>query len=208
MRNCLILIFMFCVFSAAGQKMPDYGLNKVRITAEDKVIQAELKPVNSDPNVETDRFYYWYSSNIVHATQGGFSGKLLNGKYMEYYLNKNIKEEGVFDKGLKKGVWKNWNDAGILSQFYSWKKGTKDGKFSLFDEHGNLKQSGRYQHNLLNGKVTTYADNEPVTTVHYKNGVVIVNKPSKFWQKFKLFKWIKKHKSAGQDNKTNQPQNK
>jgi len=208
MRNCLILIFMFCVFSAAGQKIPDYGLNKVRITAGDKVIQAELKPVNSDPNVETDRFYYWYSSNIVHVTQGGFSGRLLNGKYTEYYLNKNIKEEGVFDKGLKKSAWKNWNDMGILLQFYSWKKGMKDGKFSLFDDYGNLKQNGHYHHNLLNGKVTTYAENGSTTIVNYKNGVIITKNPSKFWQKFNLFKWIKKHKSAGQDNKTNQPQSK
>ncbi len=193
-RNTLILIFMFSALSAAAQKIPDYGLNKVRITAEDKTIQAEIKPVSSEPEPETDRQYYWYSSNHIHFTQGGFSGRLLNGKYIAYYLNKNIEEEGIFDKGLKKGIWKNWDNTGNLMQSYSWKKGWKEGNYSLFDEHGNLKETGRYHNNLLNGKVIAFGSKGQSSTVYYKNGKLTDASPSKFWHAINPVTWWKNYK--------------
>ncbi|MCC8427247.1 toxin-antitoxin system YwqK family antitoxin [Mucilaginibacter sp. UR6-11] len=188
MKNILLLFLLGTTFSVTAQKIPDYGFNKVRISAGDKVIQAELKPVASTPSVETDRFYYWYSSNIIHSTQGGFSGKLLNGKYTEYYLNKNIQEEGVFKKGLKDNIWKNWDESGVLTQIYTWKNGIKTGEFSLFYPNGNLKQTGNYNNNLLDGKVKSYNESGTETITTYHKGTLVVNKPSKFWEKLNFFK--------------------
>jgi antitoxin component YwqK of YwqJK toxin-antitoxin module len=199
----ILILFLFISSVAIAQKIPDYGFNKVRISAEDKTIQAELKPVKSDPDIETDRLYYWYSSNIIHTTQGGFSGKLLNGKYTEYYLNKNLKEQGAFIKGLKDGIWTNWDENGIITQFYTWKKGVKDGEFNLYNERGKLRQTGSYDNNLLDGKIKTYSETGSSTVIVYNDGIVVKNEPSKFWQKIKqklnIFK--KKNKSPKQDTK-------
>lgn len=199
----ILILFLFISSVAIAQKIPDYGFNKVRIAGEDKTIQAELKPVKSDPDIATDRLYYWYSSNSIHTTQGGFSGKLLNGKYTEYYLNKNLKEQGAFIKGLKDGIWTSWDESGSITQFYTWKKGVKDGAFSLYKEHGSLKQTGNYNNNLLDGKIKTYSETGGPAVIVYHDGVVVENGPSKFWQKAKqklnIFK--KKSKSPKQDTK-------
>jgi len=169
MKKILLMLF-FISGSVAAQKLPGDGFDKIRIAGADKTIQAELKPVTSDPEMETDRLYYWYSGNGIHSTQGGFSGRLLNGQYKEYYLNKNLKELGFFKKGLKDGVWRNWSDNGTMTELYTWKKGVKSGKYSVFDEHGNIKQAG-----------------------YYDNGILGVNHPS-FWNKINIFK--KKDKPA------------
>jgi len=122
MKNILLLICLlpFCTYA---QKLPDSGFDKMRIVEPDKIVQADLKEVASAPNIKSDRFYYWYSGNAIHSTQGGFSGRLLNGLYAEYYLNKNLKEQGIFKKGLKDGVWKKWNENGTLSNTTTWKNG-------------------------------------------------------------------------------------
>jgi antitoxin component YwqK of YwqJK toxin-antitoxin module len=109
-------------------------MDKVHIVDSDQNIQAETIPVNSEPDLYNDRFYFWYSSNRIHSTQGGYSGRLLNGNYKEFYPGKALKEEGYFKEGLKDGIWKSWNEYGNLVEQYTWKKGLLSGKFIRCDE--------------------------------------------------------------------------
>lgn len=148
MKKTFLLICLFPLFTYA-QKIPDFGLHKVHIVSEDKTIQAETLPVNSDPELHNNRFYFWYSANMIHSTQGGFSGRLLNGNYKEFYGNKTLREEGNFREGLKDGIWKSWNENGNLAQQYTWKKGILFGKFILCDENGYIKKSGKYKNGVL-----------------------------------------------------------
>ncbi|MGY3214544.1 toxin-antitoxin system YwqK family antitoxin [Mucilaginibacter sp. HD30] len=143
----------------------------------DKVVQADLMPLKSDPAVKTDKLYYWSGGNDIHATQGGFSGKVLNGNYTEYYLNKNLKVQGQFMGGLKDGIWKAWNENGMLTELYSWDDGERSGKFEMFGNDGKLKQAGYYKDDLLHGDFTTYAADGKAETVYYSNGKV-TKKPS------------------------------
>ncbi len=122
-RVTLILLFFLVSVASYGQKLLDMGFSKIRISEADKTILAEINPVNHNPKAHQDLFYYWYSANIIHSTQGGYSGQLLNGQYTEYYLNKNLKEQGIFKKGLKDGNWKDWNEDGTLNQTATWKNG-------------------------------------------------------------------------------------
>jgi antitoxin component YwqK of YwqJK toxin-antitoxin module len=117
-----LLLFLFSGHLYA-QKMPDYGLYRVRLADSDKTIEAEYNPVDHLPSIKSDLFYYWYNASHVHSTQGGYSGQLLNGLYTEYYPNRNLKEQGVFKKGLKDGLWKSWNKDGTLNRVTSWNKG-------------------------------------------------------------------------------------
>jgi hypothetical protein len=123
MKILLITLCLLVPIALHAQNYPDDGLDKVRIVEEDKVIKAEIKPLISAPKPKTDRFYYWYSGNAIHSTQGGFSGDLLNGLYNEYYINRNLKTQGNFKRGLKDGVWKRWNEDGTLKEVANWKDG-------------------------------------------------------------------------------------
>jgi antitoxin component YwqK of YwqJK toxin-antitoxin module len=123
MKKVLVLLCFMISASAFAQKLPYTGLNRVRIVEADQTILAEINEGSSNPSVKPDLFYYWYSANAIHATQGGYSGKLLNGPYTEFYLNKNLKEQGSFKKGLKDGIWKSWKEDGTLSHTFTWKNG-------------------------------------------------------------------------------------
>jgi antitoxin component YwqK of YwqJK toxin-antitoxin module len=121
-RLILILFFLFSI-AACAQKLPDYGMNKVRIAETDKTILAEIYPLTANASIKPNLFYYWYGANLIHATEGGYSGRLLNGQYTEYYLNKNLKEQGTFKNGLKNGIWNSWNDDGTLQIVHTWHNG-------------------------------------------------------------------------------------
>ncbi|RKR84469.1 MORN repeat protein [Mucilaginibacter gracilis] len=191
-RSFIVLLLIFSV-KVFAQKMPDMGLYKVRISTSDKNITAEIKPVKSEPSLQSDRFYNWYCSNQIKQTQGAYSGALLNGQYNEFYPNKNLKEQGVFNKGLKNGIWKSWTEDGVLVQRITWNNGIKQGEYDWYDEKGNLKQKGTYHHDLLNGKQYNYDGKGKVEVSTYKDGNLVPKETKKasFWSKLNPFK--KKH---------------
>lgn len=124
MKKLLFLLFILFSIAARAQNYPDFGLNKIRIADSDRTIEAEIYP-SGGPSAKANLFYYWYSANLIHTTQGGYSGDLLNGHYNEYYPNKNLKEQGTFKKGLKNGVWKTWNKNGTINHVENWKNGIR-----------------------------------------------------------------------------------
>jgi antitoxin component YwqK of YwqJK toxin-antitoxin module len=125
MKKISLIFFCFISLTALAQKMPDEGYYKARITLPDMTILAEIDPIATNPTAKANLFYYWYEANAIHSTQGGFSGKLLNGQYNEYYPNKNLKVQGGFKKGLKNGEWKSWNVDGTLTEVTTWKNGVQ-----------------------------------------------------------------------------------
>lgn len=188
-KFCFTFLLVGTFTFTYGQKIPSLGVNKVRITEPGRSIVVEINPAG-DPGTESDRMYYWYSGNALHTTQGGYSGKLLNGYYQEYYTNKNLKEQGTFKKGLKDGKWYNWNENGLLTETLTWKKGIKHGAFVRYDEQGHISQTGLYDDNLIDGKVLIYHGKDSVETVKYKDGQIINNKISSptLLQKLKAWK--------------------
>lgn len=101
----------------------DDGFSQVRIIDSTQEIRADILPLKSDPKIKNDRYYYWYLNNVIHSTQGGYNGQLLNGHYTAFYPDKNLKEEGDFKSGLKEGEWKTWNPKGDLKSVTNWREG-------------------------------------------------------------------------------------
>ena len=188
-RICLIIICAFITHISLGQQIPELGLTIVHINGTDKNITAEVKPLKTDPIPDPASYYYWYGAGIIHQTQGGYSGKLLNGKYNEYYLDKNLKEQGTFRKGLMDGIWKDWDDNGNVQELYTYHNGEKTGMFNLYDEKGTLIQKGNYHKNQLDGKITFY-NKDGVKVVKYKDGKVVPPPAHKLGDKFKFVKKI------------------
>ncbi|MBB2144011.1 hypothetical protein GM921_00810 [Pedobacter sp. LMG 31464] len=122
--------------------------------------------------IDNKAHYYWYSNNQLHATQGGFSGKLLDGPYTAIYLNGNLKEQGLFKNGLKQGIWKVWNEDGILLSQKTYQNGLPEGKYQLFAK-GELQESGNYSAGKINGKVVRYIRPDSIQHILYRNGEVV-----------------------------------
>lgn len=171
----LAVFFVGSVGVARGQKYEkDYLTHKVIVNEVDRTIVAYVKPVKQ-VTLDTDKRYYWFSNDQINSTQGGFSGKLLNGCYEEFYADKNLKEKGSLDKGLKAGVWKRWDEKGNLKDDYTWDLGRRNGIYHKYDSVGKVLETGRYKKDLLNGKQYTYAGTG-VKELRYKEGKVVVRK--------------------------------
>lgn len=195
MKNLMFFLWLFTASAVYAQNIRDYGTSKVRLNEPGKSIVMEILPT-TEPELQSDRLYYWFSGNLIHTTQGGYSGKLLNGTYNEYFPGKNIKEQGIFRKGLKNGLWKDWAEDGTLIQQITWKNGVKDGPFTLFDEQGNKKQSGKNSNNLLDGKVLFFHGRDSVEIKTYRAGVLMMPPSPSLWQKIKRFRFIKKKQNV------------
>jgi antitoxin component YwqK of YwqJK toxin-antitoxin module len=146
MKKLTLLLLLFSIGKTYAQRANDYsnsrrdnyGNNRVnnynksandddysqiRIVDTSQEIRADILPFKTDPKIKNDRYYYWYLNNMIHSTQGGYNGQLLNGHYIAFYPDKNLKEEGNFKRGLKDGVWKTWNRKGDISSLTTWNEG-------------------------------------------------------------------------------------
>ena len=187
MKNILFIYLLITNFALA-QKMPDSGVNRVRITLADKTLKFEITSASLAIPAYTTKTYYWYGGNQVNFTQGGYSGKLLNGNYYEYYLNKNLKTEGTFEKGLKTGIWKTWDEGGLLLDMLTWKKGVKNGLYKIFGAGGKITEHGTYKLGKQNGQVEYFSGQDSTTIVTFKNGQVMQKDTASFWKKLNFFK--------------------
>lgn len=153
---------LFCHETGQAQSaVKDLISHKVRLNYTDHTVVTYVKPT-SDIRVSNDLRYYWFSGQDIHSSQGGYSGKLLNGYYEDFYLNKNLREAGWFSKGLKYGLWKNWNEQGVLIEECSWSNGKKNGTYYRYDTQGKLKEKGRYANDSLRLKsVVKFMDTIP-----------------------------------------------
>jgi len=189
MKNIAIYLTMILLAKILpAQILPNQGFYKVRLVQEDKIVQAEINPAKPAKQIYNERLYYWYKPNQIEVTQGGFSGKLLNGYYEEFFRNKELMSQGSFKKGLKNGIWKSWQPGGKLLDVVCWKDGLKDGAYFYYDTAGKLKEDGFYRDGKLHGLRRVYnTTNGQAESMTYRKGQQEAKQPSLgFWNK--LFK--------------------
>ncbi|TKC09082.1 toxin-antitoxin system YwqK family antitoxin [Pedobacter frigoris] len=178
-RISLPVILLLMVNVTYGQRsvIDKYLTHKVVINDLSHDVIAYVKPVDGIVP-QSDRTYYWFSANKINSTQGGYSGRLLNGSFQDFYSNKSLKESGLFRAGLKSGKWKSWIESGRLTDEYNWSTGRKNGQYIKYDSLGNVKEKGKYRNDLLNGKQRTFAAGQE-KVVLYKKGKITERKKLK-----------------------------
>lgn len=139
-------------------------------------IQAQVATKKTKIRYSDTLKYYWYYIDKIIITQGASDGKILHGKYATFYYNKNLKEKGVFKKGLKNGHWMKWDDKGILQEMTNWHNGYRQGKQTLFDSVGIKKQEATYSKGKLNGRFFTYSNGKIATEKKFKKGTEVLPK--------------------------------
>jgi len=173
-RNILFSI-LFAFFQLAGALFAKDRSEVINVT--DSIQYLKIHVVNDVQKVKPciDKDYYWYYSNQINCTRGGFSGRLLDGDYLSFYFNSELKESGKFCIGLKDGIWKSWFEGGKLKEITDFDNGYKDGESIRFSISGDTIFHGYYKKNKLNGKALFLVNGEMVIR-KFKKGLEVIPK--------------------------------
>ena len=143
-------------------------------------VETQIIKKNKGVTPEPALTYYWYTPGKIVETKGGFDGRLLQGYYHAFYLNRQLKETGEFKLGVKDGEWKSWYPDGKQKELVTWRQGRKNGIYILYNELGNKMAEGQFKNDLLDGTFYTF-DNRgnPIIEKNYKAGEEILKEPSR-----------------------------
>ncbi len=181
-RKMIFTIVLLSFTSTFAQKAKQEETHVIHVNNPDSMVEAYIYYHNPKLKTEEQRFYHWYSNNLIHASEGGFDGKLLHGTYIVSFPNNSLKEKGTYEDGLKTGEWKKWYPNGVIRETSEWSNGQKDGSYCLFSSGGQKVLEAKYKDGKLHGEVIAYQDGVVKSTKRYKNGeeVVFKEKDSKF----------------------------
>jgi len=97
----------------------------------------------------------------------------LNGEYISYYKNGNMKENGEFEDDTINGRFKEYFENGTLSRDYFVEKGLLNGLFKKYYENGNLELKFMTRDNKKDGEYIEYDENEnKIIECHLKKGLL------------------------------------
>lgn len=156
MKRIQQLIFLSAIFfsihSSFGQNIKSYDkveMQTLYINAKDSVVRFQVLSDSKKAKYLPAYTYWWYKSNTILRTTGGADGRLLNGEYVCFYPDNNLKEKGTFFKGVKDKLWISWYSNGKISEQVTWKKGVINGERLIYDKDGKILLKERY----VNGKL-------------------------------------------------------
>jgi hypothetical protein len=88
-----------------------------------------------------------------------------------YYLNRQLRSEGVREKCLREGHWKFWNPEGWLSSEGEYKNDKKEGPWKFWFPNGQLRSEGEFKDGERTGHWKEWFDNGQLQSEgEYKDG--------------------------------------
>lgn len=203
----LLPVFAFAMLSGNGcfGQDNDLGLRNINIVAADSVIRTTACYESKKQKPLPDYIYYWCDAGKINHNLGGFTGKLLHGKYEVLDNQQKLRVKGRFNYGIMTGEWIRWYPNGNIQTTSSYKNGTLQGKVKIYSPDGKPCSILNYKQGLLQGK-SWYFQKDTTIEKKYRSGKEIVkNDPSK---KKVCFLKRKKNKKAEQKIKPDSsPQN-
>ena len=172
MKKIIFFSFLFPHFIFAQIKQKESYT--IYVNYPDYTVKTDVLSKCKKLKTKIELTYFWYSSNKIMETTGGFDGKILNGPYTSFYLTNNLKEKGYFKRGLKNGEWITWYDNGKIKEINEWQNGLKSKLSRKFDKNGDLIVEAKYKSGKLNGYQTTYENGKIIEKRKYKNGIEVI----------------------------------
>ena len=117
------------------------------------------------PDYKTGAFKYWHENGQCQ-TECKYLNNKLEGGYIEYYDNGQLKIRKNYVNGLLNGPEKTWSVSGFLAKVVEYRNGARHGKFLTYYDNGQLIRKDIYKNDVLvkgkcftrKGKDTTYFD--------------------------------------------------
>jgi antitoxin component YwqK of YwqJK toxin-antitoxin module len=208
-KVCWVLSFVFSLkLSAQNIKIPMLdNTNRVYVQYSDSILEAFYYRGDKKIKTKDNLFYYWYGAQDIKHTRGAFDGKLLHGKFILFYRNKDLLSKGNFRYGLKDGEWKSWYLGGERKSKEKWRKGTVIGAAYYYGINGNVRVVRKLNH-LGNGSITYYTDEGNMNSKEYYSKNMLDHKNTyQLNDKGKLIEVKqKKEREKGKDNDQSQKQ--
>jgi hypothetical protein len=172
------MILLGC-FNLFGQdEMKPQITRKIVMSYNDSMIVTQVYNQNKTLKTKDYCVYHWYSADKINTNRGGYSGKLLHGKYQVFNTEGRLITEGSFSFGLKTGPWKTWYQSGEIKSSGNYKDGLKYGTFRYYNPNGKIITQEDYKNDKLHGKKISFLQNPPVFK-KYRNGNEVIKKPLK-----------------------------
>lgn len=165
-----IILALCCLFEAGNAYCQDFiNARKISLNLGDTTVVAGILADVRIEKVDPGVFYFWYSNDMIYSNQGGYSGNLLHGDYIEYDGNGNLILKGRFDRGLKSGEWVSWYPDGSISEISEYEEGYKCGRQVRYAPDGKISYSAYYKNGLLHGPLVKPV-NDTLFRTNYRNG--------------------------------------
>jgi antitoxin component YwqK of YwqJK toxin-antitoxin module len=164
----IAFLWLFCITKSQAQ---DYiNTRKVSLYRGDTSIVAGILSDVGIDKVEPEVYYYWYGHEQINANQGGYSGHLLDGEYLEYGPSGKLLLKGTYVKGKRTGQWISWYKAGAIRETREYEDGLLEGRTIRYSPDGRIIYSADCRHHILHGEMTTVL-NDTLYMIKYKKGI-------------------------------------
>jgi len=114
------------------------------------------------------------NGNIIYDYQ--IKDGIQDGNYEIYFKDdfSQLYMKGTINKGVRQGLWKQYNEFGILASETEFNEGLKEGTEKKYDLNGNIIEESNYQNNELNGnRIQFFPDGRKRTETQYENGLPV-----------------------------------
>lgn len=180
MKKIYTCFLLFFISYLALYAQMFYKLKDIIISNQDTVIKTYILIKEKTFQPKLDLTYYWYRPNQINKNKAGFTGNLVHGKYLVFNTNKQLIQHGYFKKGLKDGIWKEWDENSELIMITEWKNGKIHGEHKKYNNIGQLEFITHYKKGIKNGKECLfYLNNESICNKYKKGKLVIEKKKEK-----------------------------
>lgn len=120
----LFIILLFLGITSCSNdplKQLRESINTIQIKQDGLDYRFEVGNYKQSPILKNKKkWYYWFDGKKVLKTEGDFEGRLLNGHFATFYPNNQLQAKGKFNKGIKTGAWRYWNQDGKLIRKETW----------------------------------------------------------------------------------------
>lgn len=143
---------------------------KISLSRGDTLVVAGILADVKIDEVNPEVFYHWYANGNIYMNQGGYSGNLLHGPYVEHNSIGDLLLKGTYERGLKSGRWIYWYGKGALKEIIEFEGGLLEGKSVRYTTDGRILHSAEYRNNVLHGEMITVLSDTLYSLV-YRKGI-------------------------------------
>lgn len=163
----MVLSLMLCGSISFAQEF--INIRKISHSKGDTIVVAGILADVKIEKVNPSVFYYWYANGQILANQGGYSGNLLHGEYLEYGPSGHLLLKGMYEKGLKSDSWTLWHPDGSIKEKIHYEDGVLEGKTIRYSTNGKIFYSANYRKSSLHGEMTKI-ESDTLYRVVYRRG--------------------------------------